>query len=123
MANKFYYHVTTYDVAKRIIDCGYVDPEFTQGRRKVSWLVSRTKASWAMAHVMQRHEVTLQELAVLTVSFYGPPLVKSNRRGVYATKIKLPATEMISAAMWLQREERYIKIPDRRRPGWYHEAD
>lgn len=110
-ANRFYYHVTTYEAAKKIIDCGYIDPKKSQGKRAVSWYVSHSKVSWAMPHVCQRHGCQIEDLAVLTVKMPAGTMKRSNRRGIYGCAEKMPIIEMISAPMWLQREERYVKIP------------
>jgi len=39
--------------------------------------------------------------------------IKGSRRGIFASRLRLPIIEMASAAMWLSREEQYVHIPRR----------
>lgn len=114
--NKFLFHVTTYERARRIIDSGFVDPLFSQGKANVSWYTTRNKVTWAIAHVAQRHEVALADMAVITVKIGDAKILKTNRRSLFACKTKLPVVEMISVEMWLAREERFVHVryPKRR---------
>jgi len=112
-ASQYLYHVTTYEVAKRIIDDGYVDPKRSQGRQKVSWMVAKSKVSWAMAHVCHRHQCGIADLVVFTVRRSKTGTIKGSRRGIFASRLRLPIIEMASAAMWLSREEQYVHIPRR----------
>lgn len=116
---KFAYHVTTYDAAKAIIDSGYIDPAFSQGRSKVCWFVSSRKVTWAIAHVCQRHQCGLEAIAIMTIMTPRDVMKQSNRQGVYYTNYKTKPIEMSSAAIWLQREERGVFIPARRVKGAY----
>lgn len=108
---KLIYHVTTYETAKRIIDSGFVDPKFSQGRQPVAWFVSSLKVTWAMAHICQRHQCTIEDIAIFTLKSRTDAVKRASKRGIYYCAAKLPVLEMTSASIWLQREERYIFIP------------
>src|SRR6266404_9795523 len=114
-ASQYLYHVTTYEVAKRIIDDGYVDPKRSQGRQKVAWMVAKSKVTWAMAHVCHRHECGIADLVVFTVRCGKTEIVRGSRRGIFASRRTLPIIEMSSAEIWLSREEQYVHIPRRRK--------
>ena len=111
ITNVYGYHVTTYDVAKHIIDEGAINPAFSQGKNTVSWYVAKSKVTWAMAHVCQRHSCQIEDLAILTIKVSRDDLKRSNKPGVYWTTKKLRPIEMVSASIWLQREERRVLIP------------
>jgi hypothetical protein len=115
----YYYHVTGYEIAKRIIDTGYVDPKLSQGKNNVSWYVTRSRVTWAIAHTCKRHDWQVSDLAILTCKATTDIMLHTNRKGIYATAYKLPILEMVSATMWLDREEMYVSIPrgQRRRPS------
>lgn len=108
--SKYVHHVTSYETAKKIIDSGFVDPAFSQGQKRVCWFVTRSKVTWAIAHVAHRHQLELPDLAVITVKVNGVALLPVSRRGLWASGVKLPVVEMVSAEMWLSREERYVHI-------------
>lgn len=114
----FFYHVTTADRAMRIIDDGFVDPKKSQGKNNVAWYVTRSKVTWAMAHVCRRHEAQIEDLAVMTCKAAAGAMLRTNRKGIYACAYSLTVIEMISASMWLSREEQYVAIPrgQRNRP-------
>jgi hypothetical protein len=123
---KYCYHLTPYSTAVKIIDCGYIDPSFSQGKSQVCWYVSSRKVAWAIAHVCQRHQCQIEDIAVLTVITPRDVMRQSNRQGVYFTNYKVRIAEMTSASIWLQREERYVFIPGRRtrRADWkVHEPE
>jgi hypothetical protein len=116
---KYHYHVTGCETAKKIIDCGFIDPAFSQGRQNVVWYVSRHKVTWAIAHVIQRHSLSLVDVAIMTVINEHINMKNTNRKGIYFSDVKLSPIEMVSAAVWLQREELYVFIPRSRRRGTY----
>jgi hypothetical protein len=118
---KLCYHLTTYNAAKSIIDAGFIDPAFSQGRQKVNWYVSSRLISWAIPHVCQRHEAELEQIVIFTVKTPATDMRRSNKRGIYYCGEKIPIIEMSSAAIWLQREERAVFVPggQRRRSNGY----
>jgi len=109
--NKYHYHITTYENALKILDTGYIDPRKSTGRQNVTWYVSRSKVTWAIAHVCMRHQVTLDKIAILTVLNEHINMKNSNRKGIYFSRARLQPSEMTSASMWMQREEQYVFIP------------
>jgi hypothetical protein len=113
------FHLTTYEAAKAIIDTGFIDPEFSQGRQKVMWYVSSRMITWAIPHVCQRHECGVDQVVVFTVKTPQTEMRRSSRRGVYVCGIKLPIVEMQSATMVLQREERAVFVQGARRRRTY----
>jgi hypothetical protein len=119
----YLYHVTPYESAKKIIDCGYIDPHFSQGARRVCWFVVRTKVTWAIAHVAQKHAVGIEQLAILTVKTTRLRFGETNHQGIWCYKNKIPIVEMVSAAVWLSREESYVHIKHRRRPRTFVDGE
>jgi hypothetical protein len=120
------YHITTYEAAKSIIDDGFIDPSHSQGKNNVCWYVTRHRVTWAMAHVCKRHNCGIDVLAVLTISTTGLNMLRTNRKGIYASAYKIEVLEMTSATMWLGREEQYVQIPrgQRRRPTtWFEDYE
>lgn len=107
---KYLYHVTTYEKARQIIDSGYVNPKFSEGRSKVSWFVAKTRITWAIAHIARRKLCAVADLAILTVHNNSDFVARANRRGIWCTRSKLPVIEMVSADVWLDREERYVHV-------------
>lgn len=107
----YFYHVTTYEAAKRIIDDGFVDPKKSQGKNNVAWYVTRMRVTWAIAHVCKRHNCTIDNLAIILCKTSGETMLRTNKKGVYATAHKLTILEMTSAQRWLDREETYVNIP------------
>ncbi len=111
---KLAYHLTTYEKAKAIIDSGYIDPKFSEGRQRVCWYVSSRMITWAIPHVCQRREAALDQIVVFTVKTPPALMKRASKRGIYWCAAKLPIIEMTSAAIWLQREERAVFIPGAR---------
>lgn len=109
--NKYSYHVTTYEAAKGIIDDNCVDPNKSQGKQNVAWYVNRNKITWAIAHVCQRHDCKIEDVAIITVQTPTGGMMKGSKVGTFCTHLKLHPVEMVSASMWLQREERRVFIP------------
>ncbi len=108
---KLAYHLTTYEHAMKIIDSGFIDPAFSQGKKPVCWYVSQHKMTWAVSHVCQRQNCLVEQVVIFTVWTPQDDMKHSNKRGVYWCASKIPILEMQSAALWLQREERRIFIP------------
>lgn len=69
------YHVTLASNLESIASTG-VDPEFSQGARKLSWWVTRDKLAWAIAHCSLRHDCKVNDLVVVSIF---RPLKKGSR--------------------------------------------
>lgn len=105
------FHVTTYERASKILDSLGINPDFSEGKRRTAWYVTRKQVPWAIVHVIHRHSVELDKVVVLAVKAEYIECQKTSRQGVYCTKeIYYPHT-MDSAAIWLSREEKYIHVP------------
>lgn len=102
---KYAYHVTDQATALKIIESGVIDPKFSQGKNPVCWYVSRAMIPWAIAHVAQRKDVGIDQIAIFTVFSDREKVNRSSKRGVYYCAFKMKIVEMHSATIWLQREE------------------
>lgn len=60
------YHVSPSENNAAISDSG-VDPMKSQGKQKVSWLVTDDMLMWAIAHVSARHHVNTNLISVWVV--------------------------------------------------------
>ena len=119
------FHVTTYEIASRILDSHGIDPKLSQGKRHVSWYVTRKMVPWAIIHVIHRHSQELSKIVVLSVKAEFTECQKTSKQGVFCTReIYYPHT-MDSAAMWLSREEKYIHLPGNGHNGrrWSHRRE
>jgi hypothetical protein len=119
-----FFHLTTYEAMAKILDGAGIDPAFTQGRRHVSWYVTRKLVTWAMPHVCQRHQVELSQVCILRCKIEITKMAKTSHAGVYCTdQIFYPVT-VDSAEIWLQHEEKLVFVKGTRtRPGkWYGRA-
>lgn len=80
-----YFHVTLAKNADSIYRNG-IDPVFSQGKRQLSWFVTRDRLPWAIAHCSARHNVTVNELIIFPVPSLRLRQVKKSRyAGIVAT--------------------------------------
>lgn len=63
------YHVTPATNQESILASG-VDPVFSQGKRQISWWVTRERLAWAIAHTALKHHVMVEDLVIF--STYRP---------------------------------------------------
>lgn len=108
------YHITSYDTMKLILDSKGIDPAKSEGKRNVSWYVTRALVGWAIAHCLSRHEVAFDKLVVLKVVVATKEVLRTSRRGIYCSNRALYPCQIDSAQLWLQRDERTVYIPSRR---------
>ena len=108
---KYAYHICPTVTAMKIIESGHIDPKFSQGRSKVCWYVSQRQIAWAIAHVCQRRQCEVTDLAIFTVRPDYDTMKRSNKRGIFYCVAKMPILEMTSADIWLSREEQRVFIP------------
>lgn len=73
-----------------------LNPEFALNRKNPRiWIVTRSKRLWSILHVQKRHEVTLDEIAVITVSIPRSKL-KRRWRGIWTTDSVIPPNAFLS---------------------------
>jgi len=93
-----FYHVTTGDALASIFSHG-IDPSYSKGKLKVTWLVSRYKIAWAILHVSYSHQAIVDDIYVCRVNVDWGAIKRSNKAGVVYTYDLLPVDD-ISPAMW-----------------------
>lgn len=113
------YHVTSVDNAFKIIETGGVDPSRSTGKRAVCWCVTKTLIPWAVAHVLNRHNLELPETCVLTLSVHPSRRIRTNKAGVWCVENLLYPIDIDLASVWLDRSEARVYIPSgHRKRGW-----
>lgn len=70
-------------------------PDYSQGKLKVNWLCTQSKRLWSLLHVQKRHNCTLDEIAVITLSIPRSKLTR-RWRGLWTTDCTIDATAFVS---------------------------
>lgn len=65
--------------------CFGLDPAFSKGRKRVSWLCEPWRLQWAIAHVMRRHKLNFEPW-VLEVTI-SKTKVRRWRAGLWYTRV------------------------------------
>lgn len=96
MSYRVLYHVTPDTNLQGILASG-INPQKSLGKRKTSYLVTKSMIAWALAHVAMRKRVPVCRLLVLEVWVYPWELLHTHQKGVYvitephmATVVHLP---------------------------------
>jgi len=96
------YHVTIGDHVDSICSNG-IDPAYSSSKFKASWFVSKDNILWAVAHVSNRHAVSVADIYVCRVTIDWRTMRRSNRQGIfYTTSVFCP--DDVSPASWLLGE-------------------
>jgi hypothetical protein len=95
----------------KIIERGGVDPLRATGKRAVAWYVTKSMVPWALAHVINRHDLMLSETVVLSCAVHPRQRIRTNRRGIWCCSVLCPVDDIAYASDWLDYAELKIYIP------------
>jgi hypothetical protein len=98
--------VTTQPAASAIVDVGYIDPVFHQGKAPVMYYVLQSMIPWGIAMVSYRKIAHVSTLFVFKVETEGYFFQRTNHRGIFCSPVAVPPIDLQTSMVWLQNCDR-----------------
>jgi hypothetical protein len=92
------YHVTHVQNVSSIEASG-INPDFSVGKTRACWYVTRRRLNWAISHICQRKKVWPDQLVVYSVYVNPSRLIRTSISGIYRISGTIKTTRPHTPAM------------------------